>query len=114
MAKTAMTDNALKVWEYLKANEGTDMTAADIAIGMGMCDADDEDAVKAATKSMNGILTGGLQKKGYTKRVEATIEVEEDGKTTVKAVKFIELTDAGKNYDHEAAIAADIEAAKAE
>ncbi len=105
-----LTDKSKKVWQFLMDNQDEDYTAADIAIAMGMADADDEEAVKAATKSINGIVTGGLIRgKDYVKRVPAEIETAE-GK---KDVKLIVLTDAGKAYDEEAAKAADA-AAKAE
>ena len=112
MAKNAMTEKAIKVWNYLKENDGTNMTATDIAIGMGLCsETDEEDVIKAATKSMNAVVTAGLQNKGYTKRVDATIEVETENGVTVKPIKFITLTDEGRAYDHEAATKADAEAA---
>lgn len=106
--KKAITEKSMPVFDYIKANDGKDMTAADIAIGMGMCEADDEEAVKAAVKSVNAVITAGLQKKGYTQRVEAEITLP-DG--SHKAVKLIELTDEGRKYNHEAAVKADIEAA---
>jgi hypothetical protein len=88
---------------YLKEIGDTNVTAAEIAEALGM-----------ATKSVDGVVTAGLQRKGLTERVQANIEVvDEDGNPKIKPVKFIKLTDAGKAYDHEEALAAD-EAAKAD
>ena len=99
MAKVSVSENSLTVLNYLKENAGKQMTAADIAEALGM-----------ETKSVNGIVTSGLQRKGYAERIPAEIELE-DG--THKPVKFIQATDAGMNYDHAAATKADAEAAAA-
>ena len=101
MANVAVKDKSLTVLNYLKEIGDANVTAADIAEALGF-----------EKKSVDGIVTAGLQRKGYAKRVEAEIELE-DG--THKAVKFIKLTDAGKAYDHEKAVATDVaNAAKAE
>ena len=84
----ALTENSRKVLDYVKANDGTNMTAADIAAGTGL-----------EVKQVNGIVTSAFQKKGLMKRTPAEIQLE-DG--THKAVKFISLTDAGKNFDPDA------------
>ena len=94
-----LKENSRKVYDYVKANDGKDMTAADIAEGTGL-----------EVKSVNGIVTSAFQrhtiKEGDEKvaqplmeRVPAEIELE-DG--THKAVKFIRLTDAGRAFDPEA------------
>ena len=108
MGKLAITEKSMPVFEYLKENDGKALTAEDIAIGMGFAEASDEEGLKAATKSVNAMITAGLQRKGYTQRVEAEITLE-DG--THRSVKLIELTDAGRAYDHDAAVKADVEAA---
>ena len=99
MAKKAVSENSLTVLNYLKENAGTQMTAADIAEALGM-----------EVKSVNGIVTSGLQRKGYAERIPAEIELE-DG--THKPIKFIQATEEGLNYDHAAATKADAEAAAA-
>lgn len=100
MAKTAVSEKALTVLNYLKEIGDTNVTAADIAEALGM-----------EKKSVDGVVTSGLQRKGLTERVPAKIEVTDDeGNATVKDVKFIKLTDAGKNYDHAAAQAEDASA----
>lgn len=100
--KLSLTDKSLTVLNYLKEHQGENMTAEDIAVGLGK----DKDQGK---KEINGIVTSGLQKKGYAERIPAEIELE-DG--SHKPVKFIRATEAGLNYDHAAATAADIAAAQ--
>lgn len=97
MAKTSISENSLKVLNYLKEHNGEKMTASDIGEALGM-----------EKKSVDGIVTSGLQRKGYAERIPAEIELE-DG--THKAIKLIQATEAGMNYDHEAAVQADIAAA---
>lgn len=100
MAK-AVSEKSLTVLNYLKENKGVNMTAADIAEALGL-----------EKKSVDGIVTSGLQRKGYAERIPAEIELE-DG--SHKPVKFIQATEAGLAYDHDAALAEDAaESAKAE
>ena len=80
--------NSRTVYEFVKANDGKNMTAADIAEGTGL-----------ETKQVNGIVTSAFQKKGLMERIPAEIALE-DG--THKAVKFIRLTEAGKEFDPDA------------
>ena len=103
MANKAVSEKSLTVLNYLKDIGDTNVTAADIAEALGL-----------ETKTVNGVVTAGLiRNKDLAVRVPAQIEVEgEDGTKSVKDVKFIKLTDAGKAYDHEAALAEDA-AAKA-
>ena len=84
----ALKENSRKVLDYVKANDGTNMTAADIAAGTGL-----------EVKQVNGIVTSAFQKKGLMQRTPAEIQLE-DG--THKAVKFISLTDEGRNFDPDA------------
>lgn len=93
MANVAVSEKSLVVLNYLKDNAGEKMTAADIADALGM-----------EKKSVDGIVTSGLQRKGYAERIPAEIELE-DG--THKAVKFIQATESGMAYDHAAAQAQD-------
>lgn len=96
MAK-AVSEKSLTVLNYLQGIGDANVTAADIAVALDM-----------EKKSVEGIITAGLQRKGYTERVPAQIEVtNEDGNSVYKDVKFIKLTPAGKAYDHEAAVADD-------
>ena len=99
----AVSEKALVVLNYLKENNGVKMTAADIAEALGM-----------EKKSVDGIVTSGLQRKKLAERIPAQIEVtDEEGNTKYKDVKFIQATEAGLAYDHEAAMAQDA-AAKAD
>ena len=80
-----MKENSLKVLEYVKSVDGQNITAADIAEATGL-----------EVRSVNGIVTSAFQKKGLMERIPAEIELE-DG--SHKAVKFIRLTDAGREFD---------------
>ena len=85
----ALTENSLKVLEYVRAHDGENMTAADIAEG-----------TELKVTSVNGIVTSAFQKKGLMVRTPAEIEVtDEEGKVSHKTVKFISLTDEGRNFD---------------
>ena len=84
-----LKENSLKVLEFVKANDGKNMTAADIAEGTGL-----------EVRSVNGIVTSAFQKKGLMQRTPAEIEVtDEEGKVSHKTVKFISLTDEGRAFD---------------
>lgn len=83
-----LKENSKIVFNYVKAHEGENITAADIAEGTGL-----------EVRSVNGIVTSAFQRKGLMARVPAEIELA-DG--SHKAVKFIVLTDEGKNFDPEA------------
>lgn len=85
----AMSEKTASVLEYLKGINGANVTSADIADALGM-----------EKKSVDGIVTSGLQRKGLAERIPAEIEVtDEDGKVSHKTVKFIKLTDEGKAFD---------------
>jgi DNA-binding MarR family transcriptional regulator len=89
----AVSEKSLVVLNYLKEHQGEQMTAADIAEALGM-----------EKKSVDGIVTSGLQRKGLTERIPASIELESG---EIKAIKFIQVTEAGAAYDHAAAQAQD-------
>ena len=84
----AMSENSKRVLNFLKENDGVDLTAADVASALGI-----------EKRSVDGAFTSALQRKGYGERIPAEIELE-DG--THKAVKFISLTEEGKNFDPDA------------
>ena len=88
-----LKENSLKVFNYVKENDGKNMTAADIAEGTGL-----------EVRQVNGIVTSAFQRKGLMERVPAEIELE-DG--SHKSVKFIVLTDEGKAFDPEAEVEAE-------
>ena len=83
-----LKENSNIVFNYVKAHEGENITAADIAEGTGL-----------EVRSVNGIVTSAFQRKGLMARVPAEVELA-DG--SHKAVKFIVLTDEGRNFDPEA------------
>lgn len=79
-----MTENSMKIFEYLKDHFGEKLTHQKIVADLGVS---------------NGAVTGsvnGLCKKGYAQRTEET-SVGEDGKEVT--IKYISLTDAGLAYD---------------
>lgn len=82
-----ISENSMIVLNYLKENDGKDVTAVDIAAATGL-----------NSRQVNGVATA-LAKKGLMKRVEAEI-TNEDG--THDRVKFIVLTDEGKSFEPEA------------
>lgn len=84
----ALKENSRLVFDYVKAHDGEDFTANDIAEALGL-----------SPKQVNGIVTSAFQRKELMKRVEAEIEVEE-GKH--KTVKFIQLTEKGRAFDPDA------------
>lgn len=84
----AMKENSLKVLNYVREHGDENITAADIAEGTGL-----------EVRSVNGIVTSAFQRKGLMERVPAEIELE-DG--SHKPVKFVRLTEAGRNFDENA------------
>ena len=80
----AMSEKTAKVLNYLKGIEDANVTSADIANALGM-----------EKKSVDGIVTSGLQRKGLAERIPAEIKLE-DG--THRPVKFIKLTAAGVEF----------------
>lgn len=85
----AMKDNSKKVLNYLKdVNGKAPVTAADVA-----------EALDLSKLQVDGIFTSAIQRKNLGIRVPAEVELE-DG--SHKAVKFLELTDAGLAFDPDA------------
>ena len=84
----AMKENSKKVLNYLKEINGENVTAADVAATLGL-----------EKRSVDGIFTSAIQRKGLGVRVPAEIELE-DG--THKQVKFLTLTPAGMAFDPDA------------
>jgi hypothetical protein len=81
-----MKENTRRVLDYLKENQGADLTAADVAAALDL-----------DPRSVNGSFTS-FCKKGLGVREEA--QVEKDGKYV--DVKFLKLTDAGIAFDPDA------------
>ena len=83
-----MNENSKKVLNYLKEVNGQQVTAADVAEALGL-----------EKRSVDGIFTSAIQRKGLGVRTPAEIELD-DG--THKAVKFLSLTAEGMNFDPDA------------
>lgn len=83
----AMKESSRKVFDFLKANYGTDVTGNDIATALGV-------TVPVVTGSVNGLV-----KKGLAVRNEVTVPAA-DGKET--KVKYITLTEEGLSFDPDA------------
>ena len=84
----AMKEKSKKVLNYLKEINGENVTAADVAATLGL-----------EKRSVDGIFTSAIQRKGLGVRIPAEIELE-DG--THKQVKFLTLTPAGMAFDPDA------------
>ena len=80
--------NTVSVINYLKEVNGQNVTAADVAEALGL-----------EKRTVDGIFTSAIQRKGLGIRTPAEVELE-DG--THKAVKFLSLTDAGLALDLDA------------
>ena len=84
----ARKENSKDVLNYLKEVNGQQVTAADVAEALGL-----------EKRSVDGIFTSAIQRKGLGVRTPAEIELD-DG--THKAVKFLSLTAEGMNFDPDA------------
>ena len=84
----AMKENSRKVLDYLKSVNGQNVTSADVAEALGF-----------EKRSVDGIFTSAIQRKGLGIRTPAEIELE-DG--THKSLKFLSLTAAGMAFDPDA------------
>lgn len=84
----AMKENSKKVLNYLKEVQGENVTSADVAEALGL-----------EKRSVDGIFTSAIQRKGLGIRTPAEIELD-DG--THKPVKFLSLTPAGMEFDPDA------------
>lgn len=80
-----MSSNSVKVLNYLKQVNGTQVTAADVAEALGL-----------EKKSVDGIFTSAIQRKGLGVRTPAEIELE-DG--THRQVKLLSLTAEGLAFN---------------
>ena len=90
-----LKENAVKIFNYVKANQDEGITAQDIA-----------DALDMGVRSVNGVITGAFSNRKdidgnrtpVMQRIEKNVEVEdEDGNVKFQTVKFVTLTDAYKD-----------------
>lgn len=84
----AMKENTRKVLDYLKENNGKDLTAADVAEALGL-----------EKRQVDGIFTSAFQRKGLGVREPDEITLD-DG--SHQKVKYLRLTDEGLNLDPDA------------
>ena len=82
----ALSTNSKLVFDYVKAHDGEDFTHKDIAAALGLTD-------KQVTGCVNAFTNA---KKGYMVRVEGLVQ---DAEGVTSKVKFIKLTDAGREFD---------------
>lgn len=100
-----MKENTKTVFNYVKEHEDENITAPDIAEATGL-----------PIKTVNGIVTAALCRAGkdYAVRIPGEIEVtDEEGKVSHKPVKFIKLTDKGRESTVESIEAEELAAAQA-
>lgn len=100
-----MKENTKTVFNYLKEHDGEDVIATDIAEATGL-----------PIKSVNGIVTAALCRKGkdYAVRVPGQVQVtDEEGNQVWKNIKFIKLTDKGRESTVESIEAEELAAAQA-
>ena len=82
----ALKENAVRIMTYLQEHDEEDITATDIA-----------EALQLEIKSVNGTITALDRHRKFVEREEVAI--------TGGKVKYIRLTDAGRNFDAEANLA---------
>ena len=91
-----LKENSKDVYDYVKAHDGENFTAQDIA-----------DATGLSVRSVNGIVTSAFQRHKDKDKNEVPLmtrvpaEIEDAATGLHKAVKFIQLTDAGRAFDPE-------------
>ena len=92
----ALKENSRIVFDFVKTHDGEDFTAQDIA-----------DATGISVKAVNGIVTSAFQRHKDKDKNELPLmiripaEIEDPTTGLHKAVKFIQLTDAGREFDPE-------------
>lgn len=88
----AMSDNSKLVLKFLQSHAETDFTAADVAEETGL-----------PKRTVDGIFTSAIQRKGLGFRQLVEIE-KEDG--SHDKIKLLKLTDEGSAFDPDAEVAA--------
>lgn len=89
-----LKENSKIVFDFVKAHDGKDFTAQDIA-----------DATGLSVRSVNGIITSAFQRHKDADKNEVPLMVRvpaeiEDPETGLhKPVKFIQLTDEGRAFN---------------
>ena len=75
----AMKENTRKVFEYLRENDGENLTAADVAEALGL-----------EKRQVDGIFTSALQRKGYGIREADEITLADNSHQKVKCLRLTE------------------------
>ena len=92
-----LKENSKMVWDFVKAHDGQDFTAQDIA-----------DATGLGVRSVNAIITSAFQRHKDADKNEVPLMVRVpaeilDPETGLhKAIKFIQLTDEGRIWNPDA------------
>lgn len=79
----AISENSIIVLEYMKDHDGEDILSSEIA-----------EELSLPPKTVTGVINAYVRKKMMFREEH---EVEENGKT--KVIKFIRLTDLGRDFD---------------
>lgn len=93
----ALKDNSRLVYNFIVEHDGEDFTAQDIAEATGL-----------NVRSINGILTAAFQRHRDAEKnpdpliVRVPAEIEDPATGLHKPVKFIQLTESGRNFDPDA------------
>lgn len=85
-----VTEKGLMIMEFLRANDGADITSQDIAEHLGISARSVTGAVTALAKENVGLV--------FRDEVEST-ELTKTGKERKVVTKYIRLTDAGRTAD---------------
>lgn len=92
-----LKENSRLVWEFVKAHDGEDFTAQDIAEATGL-----------GVRSVNGIVTSAFQRHKDENKNEIPLmmrvpaEIVDPATGLHKPIKFIQLTDEGRAWDPDA------------
>jgi hypothetical protein len=83
-----MSENSRKIFEFLKANHGTQLTSADVA-----------EALNLPKRTVDGAFTSAIQRKGLGYRIPAEVELDNG---MHKPIKLLTLSDTGLAFDPDA------------
>lgn len=89
-----LKENSKIVYNFVKAHDGEDFTAQDIA-----------DATGLGVRTVNGIITSAFQRHKDADKNEVPLmvrvpaEIEDPATGLHKGVRFIQLTDAGRAFN---------------
>ena len=92
-----LKENSRSVYDFVKAHDGEDFTAQDISNATGL-----------GVRTVNGIVTSTFQRHKDKDKNEVPLmvripaEIEDPATGLHKAIKFIQLTDAGRAFDPDA------------